>query len=50
MLLFTEYVPDPKLRYQYGGFFIYIVIFNSGVNLIALILSLIGSLFIALRN
>ena len=36
MLLFTEYVPKPELRYSFGNLFLFLLYINMGLNLILL--------------
>ena len=36
MLLFTEFVPKPELRYAFGNLFLYLLYMNMGLNLILL--------------
>ena len=37
LFLFTNYVPDPVLRYDYGRKYTYLIGFNFGVNLLVLV-------------
>ena len=43
LFLFTDYVPDPKLRHEFGQGFIYLIGTNFGVNGIILLYTLISS-------
>lgn len=38
MLLYTEYVPDPELRYYYGEYLLNLLYFNVALNLFLLVL------------
>ena len=49
LLLFTNYVPDPKTRHMFGQGYIYILGFNLAVNLVILAYSLGKKLRLALK-
>ena len=49
MFLFTLYVGEPEIRYQFGFYFIYLLGFNLAVNLIVLIYNLSKSIYLAIR-
>ena len=36
ILLFTDFVPEPELRYSYGGYFLILLYVNLAVNLLVL--------------
>ena len=46
MLLYTEYVPDPELRYNFGSILMYLLYINFGLNIILLIFELVKIFFI----
>ena len=37
LFLYTEYVPDPEMRYKFGNIMLYLLYINFGVNLLLLI-------------
>ena len=50
LFLFTDYVDDPEVKYQFGLYFTVVVGFNIGVNLIILITNVILQIKIACRR
>ena len=44
MFLFTEYVSDPVIRYDFGEWFKYLLIFNVGINVCVLIWTLLAQI------
>lgn len=40
MFLYTEYIPDPALRYSFGNIFLYILYINFGINIFLLLIEL----------
>jgi hypothetical protein len=50
LFLFTEYVPDPEVRYSFGNIFMYTVIFNFGVNLLLLSNEIRGTAWLHCRR
>ena len=41
VFLFTDYVDDPEVKYQFGFYFTGVVGFNVGINIIVLITNII---------
>jgi hypothetical protein len=37
LMLYTEYVPSPEMRYEFGAYFLYLLYFNFGLNILLLI-------------
>ena len=50
LFLFTNYVPEPELRHQFGEYFIQFIIFNCGVNLVCLVVMILASIFSAIKT
>ena len=50
LFLFTNYVPDPSLRYNMGNKVLYLVAYNVLVNLMVLILTLLQKIYRGIRN
>jgi hypothetical protein len=44
VLLFTEYVGDPSVRYVFGSYFLYVLYVNLGMNLLVLAYELLRQL------
>lgn len=36
MMLYTEYVPEPEMRYEFGNYFLYLLYFDVALNLVLL--------------
>jgi len=36
LLVYTEYVPSPEMRYEFGNYFLYMLFFNFGLNILLL--------------
>ena len=50
LFLFTNYVPDPRLRHKFGKGFIYLLGFNVIVNLILMVYVLCKKAKLALKS
>ena len=50
LLLFTNYVPDPLQRYEFGQGYIYFIGGNVAVNLCVLVFGLVAAIIIACRR
>ena len=50
LFLFTDYVPDPKLRHKFGEVFIYILALNLIVNLMILAYSIAKKIQVLLKE
>ena len=50
LFLFTNYVEDPIVRYQFGFYFIYMIGANITVNLIVLIANILYAIYVGLRR
>ena len=50
ILLFTDFVSDPKLRYRFGEYFTGMVATNSAINLIVLIVTLLLLLKLSVKQ
>ena len=50
LFLFTDYVPDPKLRHSYGENFLYIVALNFAGNMVFLFTTLIMGIRKGIKN
>ena len=50
MFHFTEFVPDPTIRYELGWGFLYFVAGNTGFNLLVLIYIIGKKIYQACRN
>jgi hypothetical protein len=37
LLLYTDYVPSPEMRYEFGSYFLYLLYFNFSLNILLLI-------------
>lgn len=44
MMLYTDYVPDPAMRYVFGNVFLYLLYVNFGLNIFLLVIE-IGRIF-----
>ena len=44
LFLFTNYVPDPVLRYEFGQYFLYFIGFNLAVNILVFMWTILSSL------
>ena len=44
LMLFTEYVPEPEMRFDFGYDFLYLLYFNFGVNIAMFIYEVLGML------
>ena len=40
MFLFTDYIPSPEERYEFGKYFLYLLYFDLAINLIVLALEI----------
>lgn len=49
LLLFTPFVPSPIVRHTFASYFLYILAFNIGVNIIVLLSSICATIFRSLR-
>ena len=50
LFLFTDYVPDPKLRHSFGESYLYIIAFNFATNLMFLLTTLLISLIRTMKS
>ena len=50
LFLFTRYVTDPVVQYQFGEIYIYIIAGNIAVNFIFLVLSLLLIIYRGIRR
>ena len=37
LMVYTEYVPSPEMRYEFGKYFLYMLYFNFALNILLLI-------------
>ena len=45
MILYTELVPSPEVRYMYGEIFLYILYVNFGLNIMLLVFEISRMVF-----
>ena len=50
LFIFTDFIPDPVERYDYGYKFLYLIAFSIGVNVLILIASIIFGIYQAIRK
>ena len=50
MLLFTDYVPDPVMRYDFGYKFLYVCAFVVIVNILVFLYLIISGIILAIRR
>ena len=41
LFLYTDYVPDPEMRYNFGNIYLYLLYINFSVNLVLLVVEII---------
>jgi hypothetical protein len=41
LFLYTEYVPDPELRYKFGNIMMYLLYFNFSLNILLLLIEIV---------
>ena len=49
LLLFTDYVPDPVIRYDLGQYFLYVLGVNIATNIIVLIGTILHTIYSKIR-